>query len=153
MDGVVTGVQGFGLFVQGIALPAEGFIHVTSLADDYYQFDAAAHSLVGRRRGNAFRLGDFVRVAVAHVDVDRRELDFRLVDRLKQGTRGAAQGRGKSGSRGKSATAPRKAKGRPTRGAGKQKQGRERPAAGNASKKKTKKKKKKKRKASRRSGP
>jgi len=159
MDGVVTGVQGFGLFVQGIALPAEGFIHVTSLADDYYQFDAAAHSLVGRRRGNAFRLGDFVRVAVAHVDVDRRELDFRLVDRLKQGARGAAQGRGKSGSRGKSATAPRKAKGRPTRGAGKQKQGRgrERPAAGNASKKKTKKKtkkkKKKKRKASRRSGP
>ncbi len=78
-DGVVTGVEEFGLFVQGIRLPAEGLVRTSSLADDYYHFDRAAHTLTGRRSGNAFRLGDMVRVAVARVDVDRRELDFRLL--------------------------------------------------------------------------
>jgi ribonuclease R len=84
-DAVVTGVESFGLFAQGIELPAEGLIHVTSLADDYYHFDRTTHSLVGRRAGNQFRLGDPIRVAVARVDVDRRELDFRLAGRKPRG--------------------------------------------------------------------
>lgn len=79
MDAVITGVESFGLFVQGLELPAEGLIHVDSLVDDYYYYDRSAHSLCGRLRGNQFRLGDVVRVAVARVDLDRRELDFRLV--------------------------------------------------------------------------
>ena len=81
MDGVVTGVEEFGLFVEGINLPAEGLVRVTSLADDFYKFDRTTHSLTGRREGNSFRLGDRVRVSVARVDADRRELDFRLVNR------------------------------------------------------------------------
>ncbi|MEX2185320.1 MAG: VacB/RNase II family 3'-5' exoribonuclease [Pirellulales bacterium] len=81
MDAVVTGVQQFGLFAQGIELPAEGLIHVTSLQDDYYRYDKTTHSLTGYRKDNVFRLGDMVRVAVARVDVDRRELDFRIVAR------------------------------------------------------------------------
>jgi ribonuclease R len=81
MDGIVTGVEEFGLFVQGVQLPAEGLVHVTTLSDDYYHFDRRSHSLTGRRAGNAFRLGDMVRVEVARVDIDRRELDFRIVER------------------------------------------------------------------------
>lgn len=81
MDAVVTGVQQFGLFAQGIELPAEGLVHVTSLQDDYYRYDKTTHSLTGYRKDNAYRLGDVVRVAVARVDVDRRELDFRVVAR------------------------------------------------------------------------
>jgi ribonuclease R len=81
MDAVVTGVQQFGLFAQGIELPAEGLVHVTSLQDDYYRFDRTTHSLTGYRKDNVYRLGDVVRVAVARVDVDRRELDFRIVGR------------------------------------------------------------------------
>jgi ribonuclease R len=77
-------VEGFGLFAQGIDLPAEGLIHISSLQDDYYDYDATTHSLVGRRRGNAYQLGDVVQVEVFHVDVDRRELDFRLVRRLER---------------------------------------------------------------------
>jgi len=79
MDAVVTGVERFGLFVQGIELPAEGLVHVDSLVDDHYHFDRASHTLSGFRQGNVFRLGDRVRVAVARVDLPRRELDFRLV--------------------------------------------------------------------------
>ncbi len=81
MDGVVTGVEEFGLFVQGVELPAEGLVHIATLADDYYHFERRAHTLTGRRAGNAFRLGDLVRVEVARVDIDRRELDFRIIDR------------------------------------------------------------------------
>ncbi len=82
MDGVITGVEEFGLFIQGIDLPAEGLVHISSLADDYYRFDRASHTLSGHRSRGTYRLGDAVRVAVARVDVDRRELDFRLVGRL-----------------------------------------------------------------------
>ncbi len=102
MDGVVTGVEEFGLFVQGVQLPAEGLVHVTTLADDYYHFDRRSHTLTGRRAGNAFRLGDLVRVEVARVDIDRRELDFRIVDRkrrspLSRAAAPARDGRGRKG--------------------------------------------------------
>ncbi len=78
MDAIVTGVESFGLFVQGIELPAEGLIHIDSLTNDYYHFDRTTHTLSGRRRGNTFRLGDRLQVTVARVDLERRELDFRL---------------------------------------------------------------------------
>ncbi|MBI3466326.1 MAG: S1 RNA-binding domain-containing protein, partial [Planctomycetes bacterium] len=81
LDAVITGVEEFGLFAQGIALPAEGLIHVSSLSDDFYHYERKSHTLTGRRSGNAFRLGDRVRVTVASVDVDRRALDFRIVRR------------------------------------------------------------------------
>ncbi len=85
MDAVITGVEPFGMFVQGLRLPAEGLIHIDSLSDDFYRFDRAAHALCGYRHGHTYRLGDVVRVAVAHVDLDRRELDFRLVSRGQSG--------------------------------------------------------------------
>ncbi len=82
MDAVITGVEDFGLFAQGVELPAEGLIHVDTLDDDFYRFDSATHSLAGTRSGNKFRLGDLIRVQVAHVDIDRRQLDLRVVKRL-----------------------------------------------------------------------
>ena len=81
MDALVTGVENFGLFVEGIELPAEGLIRTESLADDFYTFDRSTHSLTGRRFGNRFRLGDRLRVVVTRVDPLRRELDFRLLGR------------------------------------------------------------------------
>lgn len=83
LEGIVTGVEEFGVFVQGIELPAEGLVHVSSLADDYYRYDRKSHTLTGNRAGNMLRLGDQVTVVVARVDVDRRELDFRIVGRGK----------------------------------------------------------------------
>lgn len=81
-EAVITGVEEFGLFAQGVQIPAEGLIHVTSLSDDFYRYDRTTHTLAGHRAGNSFRLGDIVQVSVARVDVDRRELDFRMVERL-----------------------------------------------------------------------
>ncbi len=81
LDAVVTGVENFGLFAQGIELPAEGLIRTEALADDYYTFDRTTHTLTGRRSGNRYRLGDRLHVVVSRVDPIRRELDFRLVGR------------------------------------------------------------------------
>jgi ribonuclease R len=87
IDAVVTGVERFGLFAMGTELPAEGLIHISSMQDDNYRFDANTHSLTGFREGNSYRLGELIRVEVAHVDIDRRELDFRLVGPKQRATK------------------------------------------------------------------
>jgi ribonuclease R len=84
MDAVVTGVESYGLFVEGVELPAQGLVRVETLRDDRYRFDRASHTLSGFRAGNSFRLGDLLRVAVAEVDLQRREIDFRVVYREKK---------------------------------------------------------------------
>ena len=53
----------------------------------HYRFDRASHTLAGHRAGNSYRLGDLLRVAVARVDLERREIDFRVVERGKQKSR------------------------------------------------------------------
>jgi ribonuclease R len=77
---IVVGAEDFGLFCRLNELPAEGLVHVTSLSDDYYYLESETHTLIGRRSGRRYRLGDKLEVRIAHVDVDRRELDLVLVD-------------------------------------------------------------------------
>ena len=112
MDAVITGVESFGLFVQGLELPAEGLVHVESMVDDYYQFDRATHTLSGHRAGNTFRLGDRVRVVVTRVDLERRELDFRLVQHARMGAEGAGGPRRKASPRSRTSS-PRSKTARP----------------------------------------
>lgn len=79
-DGIVTGVTNFGLFVQITELLVDGLVHVTSLANDYYHYEAATLRLVGERSGRAYRLGDAMRVKVQRVDMETRRIDFRPVE-------------------------------------------------------------------------
>jgi ribonuclease R len=120
MAAVVTGVESFGLFARSVDLPAEGLIHLSSLADDHYRFDRTTHALAGSRSGNTYRLGDLLRVAVLRVDLDRRELDFRLVRRGKRPqspTKASPRGKKQAAAKGKSRTPgqKRKARGKNTR--------------------------------------
>jgi ribonuclease R len=79
-DGVITGVTNFGLFVQITDLMTDGLVHVTSLANDYYKYDAGSQRLIGERSGTAFSLGEAMRVRVQRVDMETRKIDFRPVD-------------------------------------------------------------------------
>lgn len=79
MDATITGVEKFGIFCQGIQLPAEGLVHISMLPDDQYDYDDRSHTLVGRRRGRVFRLGGTVRVVVKEVDLVNRNLELTLV--------------------------------------------------------------------------
>jgi len=78
-DGVITGVTNFGVFVQITELMTDGLVHVTSLANDYYKFDAGSQRLVGERSGHTYSLGEEMRVRVHKVDMDARKIDFRPV--------------------------------------------------------------------------
>jgi ribonuclease R len=98
-DATVTGVDRYGFFCRGIQMPAEGLVHVTTLRDDIYDFERSGHCLTGRRSGRVIRLGDPVRVAVARVDVDRRELDLRLVEGPSPARRSRSTGKSKGHDR------------------------------------------------------
>jgi len=78
-DGVITGVTNFGLFVQITELMTDGLVHVTSLANDYYKFDAGSQRLVGERSGHSYSLGEEMRIRVQRVDMETRKIDFRPV--------------------------------------------------------------------------
>jgi ribonuclease R len=78
LDGVITGVTHFGLFVMLRDLLVDGLIHVTSLPSDYYHLEAGGRGLKGERTGRAFRLGDDVRVRVVRVDPDEAKIDLTL---------------------------------------------------------------------------
>ena len=83
LEVIITGVADYGFFGQAEKLPVEGLVHVSTLNDDYYYFEEASHSLIGRRTSRRYRLGDRVRVTVVRVDVQRRQLDFRVVRKRK----------------------------------------------------------------------
>jgi len=80
-EGVVSGVTAFGFFVELKDIFVEGLVRVTSLHDDYYQYHEKTYALVGERTHKTFRIGDEVRVRVDRVDVERRHIDFGLVDK------------------------------------------------------------------------
>ena len=89
LEATITGVESYGIFVRGLELPAEGLVHISSLHDDLYKYDRESHALVGLYHGKMLRLGDLVRVKVARVDLERRELDFLLVGRVRRKVSGA----------------------------------------------------------------
>jgi ribonuclease R len=78
LEVIITGVADYGFFAQAETLPVEGLVHVSTLTDDYYYYEAETHSLTGRRSNRRYRLGDKVRVTVVRVDLQRRQLDFRV---------------------------------------------------------------------------
>jgi ribonuclease R len=79
LHATITGVEKFGMFCTGIELPAEGLVHISTMGDDHYDYDERLHTLVGRRSNRTYRLGDFVRVVIAKVDLAERKLEMRLV--------------------------------------------------------------------------
>jgi len=80
LDGVVSAVTGFGLFVEIPDPFVEGLIRAESLGPGGYDFDPERLRLTGRRSGRSFALGDKLRVAISSVSVPRRRIDLALVE-------------------------------------------------------------------------
>jgi ribonuclease R len=76
----VLEVKNFGLLVELPDVLITGLIHVSSLTDDFYAFDAAQRRLIGRQSRRRFSVGDQLRVFVARVDVFKRQVDFAIAD-------------------------------------------------------------------------
>ena len=87
-QGVITGVQSYGFFVEievpaaeaathnGVPLRVEGLVHVSSLKDDWYEYRARQQALFGRKNRASYRLGDRVSVQVKSVDYYRQQIDL-----------------------------------------------------------------------------
>ncbi|NTV50520.1 MAG: ribonuclease R [Geobacteraceae bacterium] len=77
-DGYITGVTAFGFFVELEELFVEGLVHISTLTDDMYNHAEKQHSLIGRRTGTIFRIGDAARVTVVSVSPGTRRIEFAL---------------------------------------------------------------------------
>ncbi len=87
-EGTVSGVTEFGIYVEVTENMCEGMVPLRDLQDDYYEFDERNYCLVGRRFHKRYCLGDKVRVRVERANLERRQLDFALLD--ESGKRPAA---------------------------------------------------------------
>lgn len=78
LEGRISTVTGFGLFVVLDDIHVEGLVHITALKDDYYQYDKMSHRMKGERTGQIYQLGDKIKIKVAAVNLDERKIDFVL---------------------------------------------------------------------------
>lgn len=79
-DGVISGVTEWGLYVELDENKCEGMIPTRDLTDDYYELDEDSFTLIGRHTKRRFTLGDKVRIQVAQANLERKQLDFALVE-------------------------------------------------------------------------
>ena len=75
-NGVISGVAGFGIFIELTDVFVEGMIAMRDMKDDYYIFDDVHHQLKGERTGRTFQLGDTIKIQVASVSLDDRQMVF-----------------------------------------------------------------------------
>jgi ribonuclease R len=79
-DGIISGVAGFGFFVETVLHKCEGMVTVRDLNEfDEFKLDDADYALVGLRTGKKFRMGDAVRIKVVAANLEKRQLDYHWV--------------------------------------------------------------------------
>ncbi len=103
LEGVIANVTGFGFFVRLSELHIDGLVHISTLANDYYQYDAIGQRLIGESFGHIYRLGDQIKVKVLSVNLNDRQIDFELVETSRK-----LRGKGKTAKK-RAAQAEKKA--------------------------------------------
>ena len=79
--GIISGVTEWGMYVEVEENKCEGMVSIRHLdRDDYFVFNEKEYCLEGLHSGKRYQLGDEVRIRVAHADIQRRQLDFYLVE-------------------------------------------------------------------------
>lgn len=81
-SGVISGMSEYGMYVE-LENTVEGFVHISNLEDDFYDFDREALEMVGYRTGNRYRLGQKVRAKAVDVDRLMHTVEFVLVKERK----------------------------------------------------------------------
>jgi ribonuclease R len=78
-EGVISGVTEWGIYIEIIENQCEGMVHIRELADDFYEYDEENYCIRGRSTGKAYTLGDRVRIVVVKADLQKKQLDYRIV--------------------------------------------------------------------------
>ena len=74
----ISGVTNFGIFVQ-LENSVEGLAHISTLVDDFYQFQPESYSLIGEHTRKVYRLGQDIKVRLTRVSVEDRQIDFEVI--------------------------------------------------------------------------
>jgi len=74
----ISGVTNFGIFVQ-LDNSVEGLAHISTLIDDFYQFQPESYSLIGEHTRKVYRLGQDIKVRLTRVSVEDRQIDFEVM--------------------------------------------------------------------------
>ncbi|MCK5129242.1 MAG: ribonuclease R [Clostridiales bacterium] len=78
-DAVISGVTDFGIFAE-LENTVEGLIRMTSLDDDYYEFEEQGYLLRGKRTGKVYKLGQHIRIKCIKADITMRQIDFDICE-------------------------------------------------------------------------
>jgi ribonuclease R len=78
--GLISGVTAYGIYVELDDTFIEGFVQMTNMLDDFYIYDEATYSMTGKHTGRHVRLGDRVEIRVESVNLEKREIDFILLE-------------------------------------------------------------------------
>lgn len=78
-DAVISGITEWGLYAEINENKCEGMIPIRDLDDDFYEFDEKNYCLRGRRNKKEYLLGDPIKIKVARANLERKQLDFQLV--------------------------------------------------------------------------
>jgi ribonuclease R/exosome complex exonuclease DIS3/RRP44 len=79
-EGVITGVTEWGVYVEIKSNKCEGMVRIRDIKSDYYVFDEKQYAIVGQNSKQLYQLGDDVKVKVKHTDLERKHLDFYLIE-------------------------------------------------------------------------
>jgi len=79
-DAHISGITSYGIYCEIDENHCEGMVLMRDLDDDYYDFDEKNYCLIGRRRHHKYQLGDPIRIQVARANLEKRQLDFTLVE-------------------------------------------------------------------------
>ncbi|AQT67382.1 Ribonuclease R [Anaerohalosphaera lusitana] len=113
IDGVVSGLTGFGIFVQCQKYGVEGLVDFGDLGMDYWKFDQKNQAVVGKHTGKAVRVGDSMRAKIVAVDVPARRLTLAPVKMLvTERPKQKFSNGGKKGRKGRRKGRRKKSKGR-----------------------------------------
>ena len=77
---MISGVIEAGIFVELEDNLCEGFVSAARMEDDYYFYEEATYSMVGKDHGRRFRLGDKVEVIIASTNLKDRKIDMALAE-------------------------------------------------------------------------
>lgn len=80
-EGVISGITEWGIYVEINENKCEGMVPMRDLGEDYFEFDEKNYCLIGRKHHKKFSLGDPVKIQVARANLEKKQLDFTLVEK------------------------------------------------------------------------
>jgi len=79
-EGVISGVTEWGIYVEIKENKCEGMVRIRDIKSDYFIFDEKQYAIIGQSTKQVYQLGDDVVVKVKKTDLERKHLDFNLIE-------------------------------------------------------------------------